>query len=309
MRLANIVTAISDILAGIAIGGSLVGLTFGRVTALHVSLSELLLEEKSLITFYPILLLILSTVGLYGGGVVLNDVFDAELDKVERPERPIPSGLISKSSAAVFGTLLLIMGIVAAALSNTEGVFSETTFLAILIAIAAVIYDKWMKHEKFLGPLTMGFCRGCNLLLGISLSALALAQLWYLAIVPVVYIAAITMISRGEVHGGSRRTLYFAALLYILVVLTILILSFFNKTLNITLPFIALFCFLIFIPLQKAILKPEGPLIGKAVKAGVIALIAMNAAWAAAFNDLYFALAIILLLPVSLLLARAFAVT
>lgn len=309
MRLANIVTAISDILAGIAVGGSLVGLTFGRVSARHVSLSELLLEEKSLQPLYPIFLLILSTVGLYGGGVVLNDVFDADLDKIERPERPIPSGLISKNSAAVFGVLLLVMGIIAAALTNRDTIFSETTFLAILIAIAAVIYDKWMKHEKFLGPLTMGFCRGCNLLLGMSLATLALAQLWYLAIVPVVYIAAITMISRGEVHGGSRRTLYFAAFLYILVMLTILTLSFLNKTLNITLPFVTLFCLLIFVPLQKAILKPEGARIGKAVSGGVIAIISMNAAWAAAFNDLYFALAIILLLPISLLLARTFAVT
>lgn len=309
MRLANIVTAISDILAGIAVGGSLVGLTFGRVSAMHVSLSELLLEEKSLQPLYPIFLLILSTVGLYGGGVVLNDVFDADLDKIERPERPIPSGLISKNSATVFGVLLLIIGIIAAALANRDTFFSETTFLAILIAIAAVIYDKWMKHEKFLGPLTMGFCRGCNLLLGMSLATLALAQLWYLAIVPVVYIAAITMISRGEVHGGSRRTLYFAAFLYILVMLTILTLSFLNKTLNITLPFVTLFCLLIFVPLQKAILKPEGARIGKAVSGGVIAIISMNAAWAAAFNDLYFALAIILLLPISLLLARAFAVT
>lgn len=50
-------------------------------------------------------------------------------------------------------------------------------------------------------------------------------------------------------------------------------------------------------------------MIGKAVKSGVIALIAMNAAWAAAFGDLYFALLIIILLPVSLLLARMFAVT
>ncbi|HET9054644.1 MAG TPA: polyprenyltransferase, partial [Cyclobacteriaceae bacterium] len=51
------------------------------------------------------------------------------------------------------------------------------------------------------------------------------------------------------------------------------------------------------------------PLIGKAVKAGVIALIVMNAAWAAAFGMIYFALLIVLLLPVSLLLGKLFAVT
>jgi 4-hydroxybenzoate polyprenyltransferase len=66
---------------------------------------------------------------------------------------------------------------------------------------------------------------------------------------------------------------------------------------------------MIFPPLQKAIRNPAGPLIGKAVKAGVIALIVMNAAWAAAFGAIYFALLILLLLPVSMLLAKLFAVT
>ena len=40
-------------------------------------------------------LLLLASAGLYLGGMVLNDVFDAQLDAVERPERPIPSGDIS----------------------------------------------------------------------------------------------------------------------------------------------------------------------------------------------------------------------
>ena len=76
MRPANIVTAVADILAGIAMAGTLYFKQFD-ITA--------------------IILLILSTAFLYGGGVVMNDVFDADLDKVERPERPIPSGLIKKN--------------------------------------------------------------------------------------------------------------------------------------------------------------------------------------------------------------------
>jgi 4-hydroxybenzoate polyprenyltransferase len=309
MRLANIVTAISDILAGIAIGGSLVGVAFGGTETQHIPLGRLILEEKSFAPFIPILLLVISTAGLYGGGVVLNDVFDAELDKIERPERPIPSGLISKTSAAIFGTFLLIIGVVAAALSDRENLFSFTTLIALVIALAAIVYDKWAKHHNFFGPFTMGFCRGCNLLLGISIVTFALQQLWYIALVPLVYIAAITMISRGEVHGGKRTTLYLAASFYIIVLLSIILFSAKNNTLDKSLAFLIVFALMIFLPLQRAIIRPEGPRIGKAVKGGVIALIAMNAAWAAAFGDIYFAVVIIILLPISLLVARAFAVT
>ncbi len=55
--------------------------------------------------------------------------------------------------------------------------------------------------------------------------------------------------------------------------------------------------------------KPDGAKIGRAVKSGVIGLIMMNASLAAAFGDLIIAGIILLLFPVSFLLAKAFAVT
>jgi 4-hydroxybenzoate polyprenyltransferase len=53
----------------------------------------------------------------------------------------------------------------------------------------------------------------------------------------------------------------------------------------------------------------SGKNIGKAVKAGVIALILLDASLAAAFGSLVMALIIALLLPVSLWLSGLFAVT
>ena len=117
------------------------------------------------------------------------------------------------------------------------------------------------------------------------------------------------MVSRGEVHGGNKRTLYAAAILYGVVVAAILVVAVFNQNLLHAIAFLALLAFLIYPPLLKAIKQPSGPLIGKAVKAGVISLIVMNAAWAAAFGNLPLALLILLLLPLSLWLARLFAVT
>ena len=288
MRPANIVTAIADILAGTAMAGTLY---FSRF-------------DTAAVVF-----LVLSTAFLYGGGVVMNDVFDAELDKVERPERPIPSGLINKSSASIFGTILLVLGIAAAALSNTRHQFPASVIIAALIAVAAVIYDKWMKHHSFLGPLNMGICRGLNLLLGLSIYVPAIDFYWYMSLVPVIYIFAITMISRGEVHGGRKTTLYLALILYLIVILAIGLTAWRAETILQTIPFIILFAAMILTPLFRAMQKPEGPRIGKAVKSGVLSLIIMNAAWAAAFNNIALALIIIALLPISLLLARLFAVT
>ncbi|RPD47425.1 UbiA-like protein EboC [Paracnuella aquatica] len=307
-RPANIVTAFSDIGAGVAIA------YFGVLQAMMAQhpgsrITAFVSGAWGSNIFTYTLILMLATLGLYGGGVVLNDVFDAELDAVERPERPIPSGLISKSLAAAWGVGLLLFGVVCAGLVHWPLFFSTSFFLALATAVAAVLYDAWGKHQNIFGPINMGLCRGLNLLLGMSIFPQVIPQYWFLALVPVVYIAAITMISRGEVHGGKKNTMYGAVFLYVLVVASILVISFFNETALFTLPFVLLFAAMIFPPLAKAVAQPSGPKIGKAVKAGVLSLILMNAAWAAAFGAPVAALCMLLLLPLSMGLAKAFAVT
>ncbi|WP_432710043.1 UbiA-like protein EboC [Pedobacter sp.] len=282
MRPANVVTAVADVLAGIAVSGYLLGSA----------------------NVMPMIVLCISTIGLYSGGIIFNDVFDVELDKIERPERPIPSGLISVKEASVFGAVFFALGVVAASFCNPA-----SFILSILILIACLTYNKWLKHDRLLGPLNMGLCRGLNLLLGVSILPSQLQEWWFLAIIPILYIASITMISSGEVHGGSKKSLYLAAFLYLIVISFVLFIS--NAKGNLVMAFLFLlpFTWMIFDPLIKAIQQPIGPNIGKAVKAGVIALILLNATLASAFGNWQIAIIIIILLPLSLLLGKKFAVT
>lgn len=298
-RPANIVTAFSDIAAGVAI--ALYALEKGGL-----SFSDKPYREEWLL---PVLLLLLATLGLYGGGVVMNDVFDVELDKIERPERPIPSGLVSKKAGAAWGVFLLLIGVVAAGLVHRPQFFSFSFFIALAIAVAALLYDAWGKHQSLFGPVNMGLCRGLNLLLGMSLVPEAVSRYAYLALVPIVFIAAITMISRGEVHGGKSRTLLFAGGLYAAVIIAISAHAIANGHGLWANGFLVLFAGMNFFPLLKARSNPSGPNIGKAVKAGVLSLILMNAAWVAAFGLPLVALGMLALLPLSILLAKAFAVT
>jgi len=286
MRPANLVTAVSDVLAGL-------------------SLAALATVAATLPGNQPVWLLLVSTIGLYGGGVVLNDVFDAQLDAVERPERAIPSGRVSLGQASALGVGLLVLGIGLAFL------YSPTTGgIAALTAGLAVFYNRFGKHMSWFGPINMGLCRGFNLLLGVgAVGAAAIANLWWLALVPVIYIAAITMISRDEVHGGKRMTLYAAAGLYLLVSTAQVVMAYRSGTLALTVGFVALHLFLIGRPLIKAIQNPVGPNIGGAVKAGVLSLIVMNAAWVSVAGNWQLALGTLLLLPLSIWLAKAFAVT
>ncbi|HLW20429.1 MAG TPA: UbiA-like protein EboC [Cyclobacteriaceae bacterium] len=292
-RPANVVTAIADILAGIAVSG-----------AALVLFSPETVSDRS-VEFSSWLWLCLSTIGLYGGGVAFNDVFDAELDRVERPERPIPSGIVPLINAAVMASLLLLMGVVAAwQVSLLSGM------IAIVVAFLCVLYDAWGKHQLIFGPINMGLCRTGNLLLGISIIPGMVAMNWYLGLIPLVYIAAITMISRGEVHGGNKSALQGGLAMYALIVLVLVALSFTTPVpFWQVLPFLVLLCYMIFPPLLQALKTPKPQLIGKSVKAGVISQIVVNSALSAMFAGWQFGVLVVLLLPLSLWIARKFAVT
>ena len=288
-RPANLPTAAADIFAGMSIAG--------------VIPNDLHLDYFPLEYFYNGLFLIFSSVLLYAAGVVLNDVFDAEIDKVERPERPIPSGLIPLKSAAFFGTFLMLLGILFAFLATTyAGV------IASILAICIVLYDGFSKTNGFLGPLNMGICRALNLILGMSV--LNTLSHWEYAIIPLVYIFAITLISRGEVHGNNKRHLIWAGILYAGVIFGVFI-SVSTKLTKIMeiLPFILLFALMIYRPLIKAYRNNSPETIKKAVISGVLALIALDASIAVGFSVWWYGLLVLLLLPLSFALSKLFAVT
>ena len=290
MRPANIITAWADILAGYAASGFVLALTS---------------MQTEPISFVPLAWLLLSTTGLYGGGVVFNDVFDAEIDAQERPERPIPSRRASTQGAAWLGSLLLIIGVAAA---SQVTLLSFT--LATSIALAALLYDQVAKHHPWLGPLNMGICRGGNLLLGVSALPVMLEQRWFLALIPIAYIAAITAISQGEVHGGKSSTGILALLLIGAVISGILALGLLRDyQVFAAVPFAALLSWRVLPPFVKAAREPSPELIRCAVKAGVLSLIVLDAAIAAGFAGLSYGLVVLSLLLISMALAPLFAVT
>ncbi len=289
MRPANLPTAAADVLAGITIAG--------------VSLDTYPMVIGDVRLFPNDFYLCLSSVALYAGGVVLNDVFDHKIDSIERPERPIPRGLVSLRSASILGVLLLLTGIsLAFVVNNLSGT------IAIVLALAILLYDAITKQFSFVGPLNMGLCRGLNLILGMSIAGHVEHYLY--ALIPVVYIFAVTMISRGEVRAENKKQLIWASVLYAVVVFAVLtILPDKPESLYITAPFVLLFIVLIYGPLIKAYRQNTPENIQKAVIAGVLAIVALDAIIAAGFLSWWYGVLVIILLPLSRVMARVFAVT
>jgi 4-hydroxybenzoate polyprenyltransferase len=181
-------------------------------TAAADSLAGWLLVTGSLAEPVRWLPLVGASMATYAGGIVLNDLFDLEVDRVERPGRPLPSGQVTKTVATALALVFMALGMGLAVIS---GVPNARIVAAVLVA-CVVAYDAGVKRT-ILGPAVMGACRGLNLLLGMSASEGFGGPT--ACLVPILYstfVAGITWISRSEAGSASRLAVRLGGLLQFL---------------------------------------------------------------------------------------------
>jgi 4-hydroxybenzoate polyprenyltransferase len=97
----------------------------------------------------------------YVGGMFLNDAFDRDIDAVERPERPIPRGIVSAQDVFVAGFFLLGLGtalVLGSAFAFGEGGFVRALLGSLGLSAAIVLYNAWHKGNP-LSTVLMGACR------------------------------------------------------------------------------------------------------------------------------------------------------
>ena len=278
VRPANVTTALADVLAGYAVAG---------------------LQNPPALPW-----LLASTASLYAGGIVLNDYFDRHLDRVERPERPIPAGHVGAASAAAFGALLLTAGVLFAVAATRAA-----AVVAAAIAASVLLYDAWGKRFSLFAPLNMGLCRALNLLLGAAAVGATLRTAWPLAGIPLCYIASVTALSRGEVRGGRRKVATIALVSLGAALTGLALLVFHSREPAVPALVLALLAWRV-LPLFVAAWRvPEPGRIRAAVKRGVLSLILVNAVIGTVFAGPRYGAAIVATALIAGWLARLFAVT
>jgi len=94
------------------------------------------------------ILSLITAYALNGSSMGLNDYFDREVDKVNVPDRPIPSGIIAPWEAAAFSMLLGVIGMASAALTSLG-----CLIVATLSYSAALTYNAKLKRAGLLGNL------------------------------------------------------------------------------------------------------------------------------------------------------------
>lgn len=190
-RLSNAPTVVSQCLAGAALGSLAQRHEALDWTALGRSIGVVLLT--------------------YAGGMILNDVLDEPVDRVERPDRPLPARRIGRATAAAaaVGCLGGALGLAWSLGHPTEAKFATA------LVIAAVLYD--VLHLFTAGTtLLLGGCRGLVYLVAAfgqadgPWTATDRDAPLALAVLVGAYVAIFSVIARGEAerpapHAGGWR--------------------------------------------------------------------------------------------------------
>jgi len=173
MRVSNAPTVVTNVLVGAAIAHSAVGIR---------------LQFESVV----------SVLLIYFAGMMLNDVFDAKYDTQNKPDRPIPSGVVSRLEVAIVAMIAMAGGLAAAfSINQTVGL------LAVVLCGCVLLYD-WLHKLSPALVVVMGACRALVYAIGFSVvgSGRGVSLLWAVVISIVAYIALLTFVARREDDGS-----------------------------------------------------------------------------------------------------------
>jgi geranylgeranylglycerol-phosphate geranylgeranyltransferase len=178
----------------------------GVAVIVGASLSSNLIE----IPLHYLVLGFISGFSLTAASMTINDYYDREIDAVNEPNRPIPSGVIKPKEALIFASVLTIIGFAAASLTNI------TCFLIAIFAwLVFVLYTTVGKRSGLPGNFLVSTCVVIPFIYGSAISGII--QLNVLFFVSMVFLSNTGReITKGivDVQGDKMRKVKTLAVTY-----------------------------------------------------------------------------------------------
>jgi len=184
LRVSNLPSVFSNVLVGAVLGAG------GE----HMPLAAVLSCAVAVLFFYL-------------GGVALNDALDKELDRVERPERPIPSGRLSAGQVYRVVALSFCLG-----LAILASISRAALGMGVLLIVAIAAYD--LLHKRFSPSVLFIGAARCLVYLTAAAAVtwpLDLTKpLWFILTLAA-YTTAFTIVARSENKNEIDRRRWIAA--------------------------------------------------------------------------------------------------
>jgi len=161
--------------------------------------------------------------------LVSNDYFDVETDRINAPERPIPSNLVTVTEALLLSIGLLISGLILSYFLNVL-----TFICTVLLSIIGFLYNRKFKKNGLAGNLMVSVSVGMTFIYGgVSVGLPFNKVVWFFGIIAALIdlgeeIAADAMDMQGDaliqsnslaIRRGKRTALKTSGFIFSLVIL------------------------------------------------------------------------------------------
>jgi len=133
---------------------------------------------------------------IIGAGNIINDYFDIEIDSVNKPDKPLPSGKVSKSDALMLSVILFLFGI-----GMSKSVNQYCFYIATINTIILIIYATYSKRMLFISNLIVSYLVASIFLFGAltNLESFLLAEQRNINLLTVLGVCAFLMTLSREI--------------------------------------------------------------------------------------------------------------
>ena len=268
----------------------------------NILVGFVIVSTLSQIVFVQVLFVVTISILIYCVGIMLNDYFDFTIDKKERPDRPLPSGKISRKIAILLAFVFSILVLILSFIVSMQTLAISSILLAVVFG-----YDKYLKKTP-VGPYTIATARVMNILLGVSVNINNIGNysqiviLTFVLSITFVYVSLIGFLSKYEIYGFSNNLKLFLFPTVLGIIITSIVLfsyaGFFRYD---SLIILALFSFIMGLSYYK-ISKKDSLGIQKIIQNMILSIIILDSTFLSGIGGIELGLVVLTLLaPLHLL--------
>lgn len=182
-----------------------------------------------------------------GSGMIINDIYDIEIDKINRPDRPIPSGAVSLKQAKFLFILTFGIGVMISIIHYLIFDLSGlNVILAVFFGLIGWLYAAWGKKQGFIGNIIVGISFSIGLIYGAVLNSLTIPPYIYFFFLTAFFLLLSREIVKGceDIEGdkeegvktlaiklGTKKAIRFSLLFEVLAII-FFILPIFTNIIN-----------------------------------------------------------------------------
>jgi len=185
---------------------------------------------------YDLLLAMVAVFFIGAGSMPFNDYFDYEIDKINHPKRPLPSGVFKPIYGLYIGIIFFMIGLLLSSLIN---------FFCLIIAFIAIalicFYELTLKNHVFIGNIVVAFTTCISFTFGGAIIGELLKPTFFTLICFFIFLGREVLMDVRDFKGdqlnrvtlplkiGQKSAVYFACVLILISIALLFLPVFYNE--------------------------------------------------------------------------------